>query len=32
VLRAPDAPGQYVLYVTVGTHAARAAVDVRAAR
>jgi FlgD Ig-like domain len=32
VLRAPDAPGQYVLYVTVGTRAARAAVDVRAAK
>ena len=32
VLRAPDTPGQYALYVTVGTHAARAGVDVRAAK
>lgn len=32
VLRAPDTPGAYVLYVTVGGHAARAAVDVRAAK
>ena len=30
VLRAPDEPGPYTLYVTVGGHAARAAVDVRA--
>jgi FlgD Ig-like domain len=30
VLRAPDEPGSYSLYVTVGGHAARAAVDVRA--
>ena len=28
VLRAPDEPGSYALYVTVGGHAARAAVDV----
>ena len=30
VLRAPDEPGPYTLYVTVGGHAARAAADVRA--
>jgi FlgD Ig-like domain len=30
VLRAPDEPGPYTLYVTVGSHAARAPVDVRA--
>jgi hypothetical protein len=30
VLRAPDEPGPYSLYVTVGGHAARAAVYVRA--
>jgi hypothetical protein len=30
VLRAPDEPGPYTLYVTAGGHAARAAVDVRA--
>jgi hypothetical protein len=30
VLRAPDEPGPYTLYVTVGGHAARAPVDVRA--
>lgn len=28
VLRAPEEPGSYTLYVTVGDHAARAAVDV----
>jgi hypothetical protein len=28
VLRAPDEPGSYTLYVTVGDHAARAAVEV----
>lgn len=31
VLRAPDTPGSYVLYVRVGGHAARAAVNVHAA-
>ena len=30
VLRAPDEPGPYTVYVTAGGHAARAAVDVRA--
>jgi hypothetical protein len=28
VLRAPEEPGEYTLYVTVGGHAARARVDV----
>jgi hypothetical protein len=32
VLRAPDEPGPYTLYVTAAGHAARAAVDVRAPR
>jgi hypothetical protein len=31
VLRAPEVPGRYALYVTVGAHAARAAVTVRPA-